>query len=59
MQPAAFDEQIRQGGVLARGPQGASLDELRGVDQARLQGQHAEQKVAIRVHAMSGLNACS
>ena len=43
LDPAAPQEQIGEVFMLAGGPEQARLDELRGVDQIRLQSQHAEQ----------------
>src|SRR5262249_31902459 len=51
--PAAFDEEIGERPVLASAPDGAGLDELRGVDEIGLQGEHPEEQVAVGVHVVS------
>jgi hypothetical protein len=49
-QPGALDEQVGQRRVLASGPGGAGLGEPGRRDEVRLQGQHAEEQVAVGVH---------
>jgi len=47
--PAALDEQVGQGDVLARRPAGTGVGELAGVDQLHLQRKHPKQEVAVGV----------
>src|SRR5262249_4556159 len=49
-EPAALDEQVGQGRALAGAPGRAGLGELLRPDQVQLQGQHAEEQGAGRVH---------
>jgi hypothetical protein len=49
-QPAALDEQVGQGHALAGGPGGAGLGEAVAVEQVELEGDDAEQQVAVGVH---------
>ena len=51
--PATLREQVGKRLRLAAGPGRASLDELVRADQVTLEGQHAEQQVAIGVHGRS------
>ena len=50
LDPASPQEQIGEAFILTGGPEQARLDELRGVDQIRLQSEHTEQQVAVGVH---------
>ncbi len=50
LDPASPQEQIGEAFILARGPEQACLNELRGVDQLRLQSEHPEQQIAVGVH---------
>src|SRR5262249_40118143 len=52
--PAALNEEIREVFVFVGGPGSAGFDKLTVVDQVRLQGQNAEQKVAIGVAGSRG-----
>ncbi len=50
--PAPLDEHVCQRHIFAAGPQEACVDELPGVDQIGLQGEHTEQEVAVGVHGI-------
>ena len=53
-QPTALHQQIGQGEILGAGPEGTGLDKVVARDRVRLQGENAEEQVAVRDHVPGG-----